>query len=493
LDKKKKAVPKSLSEKPILPKNDQEYIDHLEKKNDSLKEELERAKKEIEHLKGLLRMNSENSSKPPSSDLFRKKTIPGSQRSASGKKAGGQTGHKGRTLQPIKNPDRVVHYPVIACAHCDYDLSNHRAAGVRSSQVFDLPEIKIQVTEHRVEIKHCPCCFQKTEAILPAGIKSAQTQYGSNLKGFALYLLHWQLVPSRRVNEIISGILGHSISIGSILNWSDDATEGLREFEKKLIEAIIASNIVHFDETGMRALGKRYWLHSASTDQLSFFGIHAKRGVEAMNEFGILPRFTGIAIHDHWDSYFTYENCLHGLCNSHIQRELKFLWEESKEEWAKKMLDLLTLINKQVEASKLEDKTALSTDEKLIFIKQYEKILKEGFRHHRSDEPYARGKRGRVKQSKGKNLLDRLRDFNDAVLRFMNRFEVPFTNNQGERDIRMNKVKQKISGCFRSMEGARSFCRIRSYFATMKKQGQSVLEASVAVFNGQPLQLAQCS
>lgn len=472
----------SKDKKEELPEEAQEYIDQLERENKKLKEEIDR-------LTGLLRMNSQNSSKPPSSDQFKKNVIPGSQRRNSDKKPGGQHGHRGSTLKPVSKPDMIINYQVNECAHCERDLSQEKVVDTNYTQVFDLPVIKIHVTEHRSDIKKCPCCHNFTQAALPPGILPVPVQYGANLKGFSLYLMDQQLIPSRRVAEIVSGILGHSFSIGSLLNWQKEGFLKLEEFENKLIAALIASDVVHFDETGMRAMGSRHWLHSSSTKFLSFFGIHKRRGEEAMSEFGVLPFFKGVAIHDHWKAYFTFEDCLHGLCNSHLQRELKFLEEESKELWAKKMSELLTAIHKEVEGLKELGKNALSNTTKLEFIKRYEVILKEGFKFHRHDEVYTRGKRGRVKQSKGKNLLDRFRDFNREILRFMNDFRVPFTNNQSERDIRMNKVKQNISGCFRSITSAKHFCRIRSYFSTARKQGYCILEAAVAIFKNEPLQL----
>jgi transposase len=241
----------------------------------------------------------------------------------------------------------------------------------------------------------------------------------------------------------------------------------------------------------MRVQGSLHWLHSASTSRLTFFGIHGERGPVAMNEFGILPNFRGIAVHDHWKSYFTFEDCLHSLCNAHILRELKFLEEAFGERWSGKMRKLLLEIHQAVGEAKAQGKTLLSRFLKRKFLRSYEKILRSGFRFHAAHDPvFERGARGRLKQTKGKNLLDRLSGFQTEVLRFMSDFLVPFTNNQGEQDIRMNKVKQKISGCFRSLEGARFFCRIRSYLSTMRKKGKNGLDALRAVLTGKPLLLA---
>jgi transposase len=468
-----------------LPKEVQEYLQKLE-------EELKNTKKENDHLKELLRVaegrnkqDSTNSSKPPSSDgLGKKPTIPGSQRGRSGKKPGGQRGHAGTTLNPVPNPDQVLQHALDQCA-CGFDLSKIEADKTKTCQVFDIPKIQIQVTEHQMESKICPCCGSREWAEPPAGVKGiSPAEYGPQIKAFGMDLMHQHFVPSRRTQEILSGITGHSLSIGSLMNWSEDIFYSLEPFEMIVIRHLCEAGVANFDETGMRCEGKLHWLHSASTSKFTFYGIHAKRGAEAMNAFGILPNFNGVAVHDHWDSYFTFNQCLHALCNSHILRELKFLSEVMGEVWAKEMRKLLTKINKKVEKERKKGKTELTYTIKFGFLKRYESILKMGFKSHANDPILPNGK-----QQKGKNLLDRLRDFNDAILRFMNDFRVPFTNNQGEQDIRMNKVKQKISGCFRSFSGAKIFCRIRSYISTMRKRGHTSLSALQAVCLGQPLPL----
>jgi transposase len=466
-----------------LPKEVQEYLQKLE-------EELKKTKKENEHLKDLLRvsegrgkLDSTNSSKPPSSDgLNKKPTIPGSQRGKSGKKSGGQRGHCGTRLNPISKPDSIVQHPLDQCA-CGFDLSKLEADKTRNCQVFDIPKIQIQITEHRMESKICPCCGRREWSQPPAGVKGVSAaEYGPQIKAFGMDLMHHHFVPPRRVREILSGITGHAISIGSLMNWSEDIFQTLEPFEIQVICELIEAGVVNFDETGMRSEGKLHWLHSASTSDLTFYGIHAKRGTEAMKAFGILPNFTGVAVHDHWDSYFTFDQCLHALCNSHILRELKFLAEIMKEEWASQMRKLLLKVHRKVEKARSKGKSEFSYSIKQSFLLEYERILKMGFKAHINDPILPNGK-----QQKGKNLLDRLRDFNGAILRFMNDFRVPFTNNQGEQDIRMNKVKQKISGCFRSLTGGKIFCRIRSYISTMRKRGHTSLAAMQVACLGQPL------
>lgn len=443
----------------------------------------------VRELSGQVAKNSENSSKPPSSDgLAKKPTIPGSQRGSSGRKPGGQPGHPGGTLNRSKNPDKVVIYPVNDCQNCKADLSQQPVLSTLSSQVFDLPKIEIKVTEHCAEQKICPCCKVKNTAKFPPGVSGARVEYGPNVKGLAVFLMHQHLVPARRTQEILRDAFGVGISTGSLMDWAEHGYSELSEFERWVVSQLRAAEVANFDETGMRCEGSLHWLHVAATETLTFYGLHKKRGSEAMIAFGILPSFTGTAIHDHWDPYFTFENCKHGLCNSHIFRELKFLYEVTGEAWARDFRKLLKKIHKAVQKAKARCKGALSDAKKTKFCQEYEALLKQGFRLHETD-PVVRGKRGRIKQSKGKNLLDRLSQFNSSVLRFMHDFAVPFTNNQGEQDIRMNKVKLKISGCFRSFAGGQIYCRIRGYLSTMRKRGQNALNSCIALFMGQPISL----
>jgi len=484
LSEKKPGVSQPLSEeiREDLPESAQEYIETIER-------ELARLRAENEKLKGQLLMNSRNSSKPPSSDGLKKPLIPGSQRRRSKRKPGGQPRHPGVTLGRRLRPDQTVVHRVCQCGDCGKNLSAALPLSTESRQVFDLPPVEIKVTEHRTETKQCPTCFNITQSAFPPGVE-ARVGYGPNFKGLALYLMHRQLIPARRTAEILEGVFGTAVSIGSLSEWSKAAFRGLAGFEKQLIDELTHSPVAHFDETGMRCEKSLYWLHSASTASLTFHGMHPRRGVDAMTEFGILPHFRGVAVHDHWDPYFTFEKCLHALCNSHILRELTFLLEVQGLKWAGRIKTLLTAILRHVDKAKARGQQSLYLKTRLRFLKRYESLLKQGFRWHREQPELPQAARGPAKQSKGKNLLDRLTVRSVEILRFMGDFRVPFTNNQGEQDIRMNKVKQKISGCFRTLEGARVYCRIRSYFSTMQKQGRDLLTAAQAIFRHQPLGLA---
>lgn len=427
--------------------------------------------------------NSSNSSKPPSSDGLRKKpSIPGSQRRPSGKKRGGQLGHKGSTLLPRATPDKIIDHSLLTCS-CGQDLSSQKPDQIISSQVFDLPPTKLEVTEHRFEVKTCSCCKISSSVPFPSGLKGLSVEYGPHIKAYAVYLMHFHLIPLRRVSLLLKDLYQIEVSIGSLDLWAIEASGRLSDFEKNIATALKNAEVVHFDETGMRCEGSLHWLHSASNLKHTFFGIHSQRGSIAMTDFGILPDFTGLAVHDHWKAYFNFIKCLHVLCNSHILRELTFIHEELHELWAKKMKELLQNIETEIKMTKAEGLLGLSAERIRFYEKKYDQILLEALKFSLLHAPVLkRGKRGKQKQTKSKNLIDRMQKFKIEILRFMHDFRVPFTNNQGERDIRMNKVKQKISGCFRSFNGAQVYCRIRSFFSTAQKQNVNLQEAILAVF-----------
>ncbi|MFI5420873.1 MAG: IS66 family transposase [Nitrososphaerales archaeon] len=470
-----------------LPSKVRKYILPLEQTIESCGQRIAGLESRVKDLEGQLAQNSQNSSKPPSSDGPKGRSIPGSQRGKTGKKPGGQPGHPGTTLRRVKNPDRIVTHTVEKCQHCDHCLSGVKSHSTEERQVTDLPQLKLEVTSHIVESKECPNCEKTTTASFPPGVDNP-VGYGPRIKAFGIYLTQQQLLPCKRASGIIEDLFGHTISAGTFCDWAKTASENLSLYERVVIKMLGQSPVAHFDETGMRCEKIRHWLHVCSTQHLTLYSFDKKRGEDAMREMGILPVFTGVAVHDHWKPYFLFEGCSHSLCNSHHLRELKFLYEEHGETWAAEMRDLLQEIHQTVEEAKVTGKDELSQSIRQEYIKAYERILKKGYSYHDKLTPLlSSGDRGRKKQRKGKNLLDRLREFNGAVLRFMNNFQIPFTNNQGEQDIRMTKVKQKISGCFRSFEGALYFCRIRGYLSTGRKQGWNLLSSLEQVFRGQPI------
>ena len=345
-----------------------------------------------------------------------------------------------------------------------------------SRQVFDVPPRPLEVTEHRAEIKWCPHCAAQVRAEFPAGV-SAPVQYGPRFQSLMVYLNQQQLLPYDRLAQLCEDLFGQPLSAGTLVAANERVFAQLEPFARVLVSQVPQAPVVHLDESGLRVAGALHWLHVASTAELTFYGVHPKRGTEAMDAFGIIGACRQWVVHDHWKPYFSYQQCLHALCNEHLLRELKFLWEEQKEVWARQLSDLLLALHrkrqKQGEFSERQFKRAL---------KHYRAVVRRGrYRHPR----LAPGQ-GRCAQSKAANLLDRLEDFDWSVLAFLWDGRVPFTNNQGEQDIRMIKVRQKISGCFRTLHGAQMFCRIRSYLSTCRKQSRNLWEAIQMAVVGSP-------
>jgi len=435
----------------------------------------------VSDLEARLAKDSSNSGKPPSSDGLKRK--PKSQRDKSDKKPGGQQGRVGKGLSRVGNPDLIVTHAPTSCQGCGSNLNGIAGSCVESRQVFEIPQPKVEVIEHRVEEKRCPCCGKNTRAEFPEDVRGP-VQYGARVQALAAYFAHQHFIPVDRVCEIFEDVFDVSLSPGTCSNIDERLFQKLEAFESDLKTHLLAAQVLHFDETGMRCEKKLYWVHVASSQFATLYTMHSKRGREAMVEAGILPRFKGVAIHDHWFPYFSYGQMLHGLCNAHHLRELTFIHEEKKEDWAKHMKDLLVRIRQEVE--KHLEQGILPTEVQLQMEQAYTQIIADGLAYHSTLSPLPKGKRGRQKQRDGKNLLGRLKEKQDCVLRFMYDFSVPFTNNQGEQDIRMVKLKQKISGCFRKLKGGRIFCRIRSYISTARKQGWNIWSSLAEAIRGLP-------
>ncbi len=464
-----------------LPESIRSYIRYLENVIQQQQVQIQQLETRVHELETRLSKDSSNSSKPPSSDGLKRK--PKSLREQSGKKPGGQHGHVGKGLAQVSNPDVVLTHTPTNCTGCGSNLSNVSGTIAEQRQVFDILQPEVKVTEHRVEEKKCPCCAELTRASFPENVRGP-VQYGDRVRALIAYFSHEHFIPVDRVCEIFEDIFGVTLSPGTCANVDERLFANLGIFEASLKTYLLATRVLHFDETGMRCEKKLHWVHVASSQLATLYTMHTKRGQEAMDAAGILPAFQGIAIHDHWFPYFAYSQLKHGLCNAHHLRELIFVHEQEKEDWAKRMYDLLILANKEVE-SNLEQ-GALPSEVVLQIEQTYQQILTEGLTHHASLPPLPTGKRGKQKQRDGKNLLDRLNEKRNCVLRFIYDFSVPFTNNQGERDIRMVKLKQKIAGCFRVFRGGKIFCRIRSYISTARKKKWNVWDALTDAIRGSP-------
>ncbi len=432
----------------------------------------------VSELEAQLAKNSRNSSKPPSSDGYGKPQ-PKSRREKSGRRSGGQPGHAGSTLKPVEQPDQTVVCAVGVCK-CGCDLTGCAAVDVERRQVFELPEMKLHVTEYQAQIKACPQCSQQVKADFPAAV-SQPVQYGPRAQAAMTYLSQYQLLPYERLQELLHDLFQMDVSQGTLDNVLKRGYEKLAGFEEQVKERIRNSEVAHFDETGMRVIKDLHWLHVASTPEFTAYHIDAQRGQPAMEAMGILPVFTGTAVHDSWSSYYAYE-CEHALCNSHHLRELVFAHEEHGQQWAARLKACLLEANEEVTAAKTRGATELPARRLQYFSDRYSRILREGREELPVLPARPAGQRGRAKQHKVKNLHDRLRDHKTEVLAFLYNFSIPFTNNQGEQDVRMMKVKQKISGCFRSFNGARIFARIRGCLSTVKKQGHNALQAMTMLF-----------
>ncbi|MHB1322420.1 MAG: IS66 family transposase [Acidithiobacillus ferrivorans] len=458
-------------------------IHALEKQVSVLTERLDASEQRVKYLEAQLAKNSRNSSKPPSTDGFQKPE-PKSLRKKSERPSGGQPGHTGQTLTMTGSPDHIVRHSVDLCADCGLPLAHRELEGIEKRQVHDLPPLRLLVTEHQAERKRCSC-GHLNKAAYPEGV-NAPVQYGSGVKAAAVYLKNYQLLPYERTCELLDDVFGCAMSEGTLANLIDECHERLEAPVEQIKTQITQAPIAQFDESGARVEKKLWWLHAASTATSTHYDIHPKRGTAAMDAIGILPVFSGRAIHDFWKPYFRYGNT-HGLCNAHHLRELIFVHEQYQQNWAEAMIDCLLDIKAAVALFK-PTSDHLTETQIQGFKSRYQGILDDGYAANPlSALPApAEKKRGRMKKTKPRNLLERLDSHRLEVLAFMYDFNVPFDNNLAERDIRMMKVQQKISGTFRSEAGAHAFCRIRSYISTARKNTLGAMEALLRAFAGNP-------
>jgi len=454
---------------------------------EALREQVRQLTEELERVKGQVDKNSRNSSKPPSSDGL-SKPAPKSLRKSSGQTSGGQKGHQGHCLEAVAKPDVTVCYPITECAACANGLADVAPESYEERQVFDIPRPRLEVTAHRAERKRCSCGHLTTATFPPEA--TASVQYGPRIKAVAVYLNQYQLVPYARVEDLLESLYGARLCEGSLFNFNQQAYDCLEGAESQIKAALLQQEVLHADESGIRIEGKLYWVHTLGNAQLTHYQHHEKRGQIAMEDIGLLPNYTGIVVHDHLKAYLRYTGFEHGLCNAHHLRELVFLLERGQA-WAGEMIRLLVVMKKCVDRARRRQQTALSPKLHWLLSQRYDAIVEYGLQQDAliNPPPHDPKRRGRPKQSKAKNLLDRLKAFKTETLRFTEDFRVPFDNNQAERDIRMVKLKQKISGTFRSQNGASLFFRIRSYVSSAKKQGHNVFDALASCFQGRPLNL----
>jgi transposase len=452
-----------------------------------LKEQLAQANARIKDLEDTLAKDSRTSSKPPSTDGLAR--LPRSSRRPSGKRPGGQAGHPGHTLSLVEQPDEVVRHRPEVCQQCGEDLSALPGSVAERRQVLDLPEIRLLAHEHQIEAICCPTCHTTSLGSFPAAV-TAQVQYGPNLQALAVYLHQGQLLPTARTCEALAAICGCQISEATLLQWSDLAAERLVPTVERIAELIVASQLQHGDETGIRVYGMLHWLHVNCTRFLTHLAWHASRGREAMDEIGIWPRFAGRGMHDRFASYDAYD-CAHSICGAHLVRDCAGVAEQEHQEWAMEMQDFLLDLHDACHEWRLLHLTSVPAIERDEWVARYARDSGCWLcRSTATTRVFRRIAKGRRKQSKAKNLLDALLGRAEQVLALLDDLQIPFTNNQAERDLRWAKVQQKISGTFRSATGVTAFCRIRSYLSTMHKQGHPMLSALAAVFHGQPLPVA---
>lgn len=439
-----------------------------------LEETAKRQQKDLQELKAQLNKDSHNSNKPPSSDPPFKKPKPKNLRKKSGKKPGGQKGHKGSSLKQVSNPDDTQKIRAVGNCSCGESLSKAETIDYIIRQLFDILLPKLFVTEFKGEVIECKC-GKIHQPVFPEGI-TKETQYGKNIKIFTVYLKNYGFISYDRIAEFFSDVCNFKLSQGTIVKFVNECAEKAKPAVEKVKAKLTAGQILHCDETGIRIKGVLHWLHVAGNNKLTYYYPHKNRGKAALDEINMLANYKGTVVHDHWESYYQYTNCVHALCNAHHLRELIF-FEENGEVWAKNMIKNLLAAKTEV-----EKEGSLSKERITNFKKRIRSNIAAGIDLHPENRK-RNGTRGRPKQSKAYNLLKRLKTKLDDVLRFIIDPRVPFDNNQGERDVRMVKVQQKVSGTFRSMEGAVNFCIVRGYLSSIRKNGQSIFHALASLWD----------
>jgi transposase len=447
-------------------------IDELEQLVQKQAAIIELQAQKINELEKRLNKNSRNSSKPPSSDDLGKPPRTTSLRENGKNKSGGQTGHKGETLKQFAHPDKIIRHTLQLCPDCGLSLSEQKVLDIIKRQVFDIPTPKVEITEHQAELKHCSCCNKVVTSLFPETV-SSPAQYGSVIRSWAVYYQNQHFIPEDRLQQLFMDMYGVSLATATLASYNAIAFESLSGFEEETLSMAKNAAVKHLDETGFRVAGKTQWLHTLSTKTLTYYHVSPRRK-------SLLDGLTGIVVHDHWRPYYQLEGVEHALCNQHHLRELKALIEHEREEWAARMSRFLRLA---LRYRHWYGKHQIPEHRLNQFDKIYEGIVNDGLTLHQSLPPLPfQKKRGKKKQRTGHNLLLRLKHYKQDVLRFLYNPDSPFTNNDAERDLRMVKCKQKISGGFRTSRGAEQFARIRGFISTARKQEWNILDAIQAIF-----------
>jgi transposase len=439
----------------------------------------------VAELERRLGKDSSNSSKPPSSDGLGKpvRAARGADERAEHRRPGKQPGAPGAHLAQVEAPDEVALYAPDRCGGCGADLAGAPVAGVEVRQVFDLPPLGLRVTEHRAERRRC-ACGATTQAGFPAHARAAAC-YGPGVRALVCYLCVHQHLPVDRAAQLLADVLGASVATGTLVALVAEGAAGLEGFVEVVREGLAAGPVAHFDETGARVAGRLHWVHSASTSLLSLFTVHAKRGKVAMDAAGVLGGFAGVAVHDGWAPYWRYQDVTHALCGAHLLRELEEVADEPGQGWAAGMAELL--VDAKLACDRARAAGAGRVEDAVLgrLRARYRRLLADG-QAANPPPPTIGRRRGRARRSPAANLLVRLDAHRDEVLRCLDDLRVPFDNNQAERDLRMVKLQQKISGCWRTLAGAEAFLAIRSYVATARKHGMNPLAVLGQLFEGRP-------
>jgi transposase len=444
-----------------------------------LREQLSGLASQVADLAARVQSNSRNSGKPPSSDGLGK-PAPKSLRGKSGRKPGRPKGQPGATMQLSEHPDKTVRHRPARCGCCGKSLRKAPVTGAERRQVIDIPPVKAVTTEHQMLTLLCGCGHE-TKAQAPDGV-TASVQYGPRIMGTGIYLWHGQFLSRDRACQALSELFGRGPSPGALAAAARKTAGLIAPALAAIGRHLISAEVAHFDETGFRTAGRLAWVHSASWGKFVLVTVHAKRGKDGMKAAGVLPFFTGIAVHDAWKPYDTFENVAgHALRGAHVLRELVAVTEAGTaldRTWARQAIDALLALNEAAEAARAAGQAAIDPGTRTKHEDWYRQAAETGIALNAA-------RQGKLQQ-KRHALATRMKTREGDYLRFARDLRIPFTNNAAEQAIRMSKLRIKISGCMRSMAGAEEFCALRSYLATAARHGIGALDALTTAFQGDP-------